>query len=57
MSRAIKLFLTGFLSLVILTAIGLLLFDNDEATSSGPVTQMEIYHQDWINLNDIDPTN
>lgn len=57
MSRAIKLFMTGFLTLVILTGIGLLLFDTDDNVSSGPVTQLEIYHPDWVRLDDIDPTN
>lgn len=56
MGRAIKLFLAGFLTLVIATSILVLIFDNDSAASSGPVTQLEIYHPDWINLEEIDPT-
>lgn len=57
MNRAIKLFLAGFLSLVLLTSLAVMVFDNDDPESSGPVTQMEIYHSDNIKLEDIDPNN
>lgn len=57
MNRAIKLFLAGFLSLVLLTSLAVMVFDNDNPGSSGPVTQMEIYHSDNIKLEDIDPNN
>lgn len=57
MNRAIKLFLAGFLSLVLLTSLAAMFFTKDGGTSSGPVTQMEIYQADDVRLEDVDPAN
>lgn len=57
MSRAFKLFLTGFLSLVLLTSLGLMIFSKDNHQSSGPVNQLDIYHPETLDLDDINPQN
>lgn len=57
MSRNLRLFLVGFLSLVLLTSLATMIFFKEGGSSSGPVTQMEIYHSDDLQLEDIDPNN
>lgn len=57
MSRSLRLFLVGFLSLVILTSLATMIFSREGGSSAGPVTQREIYHSDDLRLEDIDPNN
>lgn len=57
MNRNIRLFLAGFLSLVLLTTLVSMVFFNKGSSTSGPVTQLEIYLADDVLLTDIDPSN
>lgn len=57
MNRSVKLFLIGFLSVLILGSIGVFLITSNTEIPSGPVTQTEIRYSGDVDQTELSPSN